>query len=91
MKALARTYLFAACLLLAVDEEAAVKVYDCEGEKSTYEVVDLTSTARCLDPELDYEGKEQRRIQMLHQDPIKRIAPGTEDNLAGRSQPRRTM
>jgi len=60
-------------LLVYITGGTTVKVYDCEGNRSTYEVVDLTSTADCPNPQNDYHPEETRRIQVTHQNPVKRI------------------
>ena len=51
----------------------AVQVYDCEGERTTYEVIDLTETEDCPDPDLDYEPTQTRQIQVVHRTESKRM------------------
>ena len=60
-------------MALTLGAAVAVQVYDCEGERTTYEVIDLTETEECPDPEIDYEPTRTRQIQVVHKAEAKRI------------------
>ena len=45
---------------------SALTVYDCEAERTTYEVVDLLATEDCPRRESQYQPPETRQMQILH-------------------------
>ena len=63
-------------LLLAflLNAAVALEVYDCEGQDTTFETIDLTDTADCPERESAYQTSTTRSIQILHNDQTKRIS-----------------
>ena len=68
--------LLLAFLLTAAYFNAAValEVYDCEGQDTTFETIDLTATGDCPERESAYQPPTTRSIQILHNDQTKRIS-----------------
>ena len=60
-------------MALALGATDGLRVYDCEAERTTYEVVDLLATQECPHREGKYAKPREQQVQVLHSEGRNRV------------------
>ena len=63
----------ALALLMVPSPVSGLEVYDCETEKTTYEVIDLLATKECQHQQGRYQLPREQWAQILHVEPTQSI------------------